>query len=116
MPTEVGTAVHLEHVKVNIDDMLPSERTHWRYHGSLTTPPCSEGVQWFLMKSPIRLDAEQIQQFRSEFTGNNRPTQAIHGREDQTAKSRPRRREKTIRIRRAVTDATCSLFIPAAQV
>lgn len=80
-PTEPGTEVQLDDVSVNIDDLLPTERTHWRYHGSLTTPPCSEGVRWFLMKTPIRLDAEQIRQFRDEFTGNTRPTQEIHGRE-----------------------------------
>jgi carbonic anhydrase len=81
MPTEAGTTVHLEHVSVSIDDMLPSDRTHWRYHGSLTTPPCSEGVRWFVLKTPIQLDAKQIQQFRDVFTGNNRPTQAVNGRD-----------------------------------
>ena len=80
MPTETGTEKHLEHIRVNIDDMLPSDRTHWRYRGSLTTPPCSEGVRWFLVQTPIQLDAMQIDQFRKVFDGNNRPTQPHNDR------------------------------------
>lgn len=51
MPTEPGTETQIEHVRVNIDDMLPSDTTSWRYHGSLTTPPCTEGVRWIVLKN-----------------------------------------------------------------
>jgi carbonic anhydrase len=80
LPTEQGTEVRVENVGVNVDDMLPSDMTSWRYDGSLTTPPCSEGVRWFVLKTPIQLSAEQIQRFQARYTGNNRPTLQLHGR------------------------------------
>jgi carbonic anhydrase len=80
MPLETGKEVRLERSEVNIDDMLPAETTSWRYEGSLTTPPCSEGVHWIVMQTPIQLDAAQIERFRQEFTGNNRPPQPLHDR------------------------------------
>ncbi len=80
MPTEPGTGTHIEHVRVNIDEMLPSNTMSWRYHGSLTTPPCTEGVRWIVLKTPIQLDAAQVKQFKNVFTGNNRPTQPLNGR------------------------------------
>jgi carbonic anhydrase len=80
MPTEPGTETLIEHVQVNIDDMLPSDTTSWRYQGSLTTPPCSEGVRWIVLETPIQLDAAQVKQFRDVFTGNNRPTQPLNDR------------------------------------
>ena len=51
-----------------------------RYDGSLTTPPCSEGVTWIVMSEPIQLSAEQIGAFRRIVDGNNRPVQPLHGR------------------------------------
>jgi len=80
MPTEPGTETLIEHVQVNIDDMLPSDTASWRYQGSLTTPPCSEGVRWIVLKTPIQLDAAQVKQFQDVFTGNNRPTQPLNDR------------------------------------
>ena len=80
MPTVPGTETHIEHVRVDVDDLLPSDTASWRYNGSLTTPPCTEGVRWIVLKTPIELDVAQIEQFESVFTGNNRPTQPLHGR------------------------------------
>ncbi len=80
LPDEVGEETHLEHVAVNVDDLLPSNRSTYRYMGSLTTPPCSEGVSWFVAVEPIELSAAQIGQFTAIISGNNRPTQALGGR------------------------------------
>jgi carbonic anhydrase len=80
MPMETGANVKIEQVQVNTDDLLPTDTASWRYHGSLTTPPCSEGVRWIVMQTPIQLDAEQIEQFKKEYTGNNRPTQSLNER------------------------------------
>jgi carbonic anhydrase len=52
----------------------------FRYSGSLTTPPCSEGVSWFVMTSPIQLSADQIAAFESVHEGNNRPVQPLNTR------------------------------------
>lgn len=60
--------------------LLPADRRSVRYPGSLTTPPCTEGVQWVVLTTPITLSAEQIARFREHYDGNNRPLQALHGR------------------------------------
>ena len=80
LPKEKGKEFHLEHVKVNVDDLLPAERTSWRFDGSLTTPPCSEGVKWVVMTAPVQLSAGQVAAFRTVIDNNNRPTQPLNGR------------------------------------
>jgi len=86
LPKEKGVEVHLEHVEVDVDALLPQERATYRYDGSLTTPPCSEGVKWFVLANPIALSAEQIAAFRTVIQGNNRPTQPLNGRKIVTDK------------------------------
>jgi len=80
LPTSKGVEHHLEHVEVDVDRLLPADRTTYRYVGSLTTPPCSEGVRWVVMTTPVQLSAEQIGAFRKILVGNNRPVQPLHGR------------------------------------
>jgi carbonic anhydrase len=80
LPTETGAETHLEHVTVDVDKLLPAVRTTYRYDGSLTTPPCSEGVKWFVMTTPVELSAEQIAKFSALVQGNNRPVQPLNGR------------------------------------
>ncbi len=63
---------------MNVDDLLPHITKSYRYDGSLTTPPCSEGVKWIVMQSPIQLSAAQIKKFTSLITANNRPVQPLH--------------------------------------
>lgn len=60
--------------------MLPQDKTTFRYAGSLTTPPCSEGVSWMLFKYPVELSAKQIDAFKSAYSGNNRPLQLLRDR------------------------------------
>jgi carbonic anhydrase len=91
LPKAKGVESHFEHVKVNVDDLLPKTRTTWRYDGSLTTPPCSEGVKWLVMTTPIRLSPAQIRSFTELVNGNNRPVQPLNGRvvaTDRVAESR----------------------------
>ncbi len=80
LPVTKGVENHLEHVKVDVDALLPTARTTYRYDGSLTTPPCSEGVKWFVMTTPIALSKVQIGAFTTLFHGNNRPVQPLNGR------------------------------------
>ena len=80
LPSEVGEEVHHEQVMVNIDDLLPADHRTYRYSGSLTTPPCSEGVSWFVAVEPIALAADQIAAFASIFQGNNRLVQPLNNR------------------------------------
>lgn len=55
--------------------LLPDDLTTVRYKGSLTTPPCSEGVQWVLMTSPVEVTDETLTALKSRHAGNNRPVQ-----------------------------------------
>jgi carbonic anhydrase len=70
----------MEHVTVDVDALVPRARTTYRYDGSLTTPPCSEGVKWFVMTTPIALSKAQIGTFTALFHGNNRPVQPLNDR------------------------------------
>ena len=80
LPKTKGTQRHYEHVKVNVDDLLPKVRTTYRYDGSLTTPPCQEGVKWLVMTSPVFVSRAQIAAFTSILKANNRPVQPRNGR------------------------------------
>lgn len=70
-------------VELDWSAMLPVKHTTYRYTGSLTTPPCTEGVNWFLMTNPVSLSADQIAAFSAAYEGNNRPVQPLNGREIQ---------------------------------
>ncbi len=61
-------------------DLLPADRRTIRYDGSLTTPPCSEGVRWLMMMSPVEVSQAQVDRFRSIFANNSRPTQPLNNR------------------------------------
>jgi carbonic anhydrase len=61
--------------------ILPRNRDYYRYNGSLTTPPCSEGVRWLVMKHPISASKKQIEEFAHVMHHpNNRPLQAVNAR------------------------------------
>jgi carbonic anhydrase len=80
LPTKRGVETHFEAITVDVDQLLPKVWTTYRYDGSLTTPPCSEGVKWFVMTTPIALSAAQIGQFTAIIRGNNRPVQPLNRR------------------------------------
>lgn len=79
LPEQAGPVQSLD-VQVNAGDLLPAVQTTYRYDGSLTTPPCSEGVKWLVMTEPITFSDEQLAAFTNIFEGNNRPIQALNGR------------------------------------
>jgi carbonic anhydrase len=61
--------------------LLPPDRRAYRYSGSLTTPPCTEGVTWLVMATPITASGQQIAALARALEGNNRPTQVRGDRE-----------------------------------
>ena len=68
-------------VKLDPQDLLPQDTAHYfHYVGSLTTPPCSENVQWYLLKTPKTASAAQIAHFRKFYVDNERPVQELHDR------------------------------------
>jgi carbonic anhydrase len=60
--------------------LIPSEKDYYRFNGSLTTPPCSEGVRWLVLKDPQTISAEQIATFEQAMGENNRPVQPLNAR------------------------------------
>ena len=61
--------------------LLPKEREYYRFNGSLTTPPCTEGVRWFVLKTPVSISKEQVAKFLELMKHpNNRPIQATNAR------------------------------------
>lgn len=82
LPTEVTEEpVPVEGVTVDAAAMLPEDRSFFHYAGSLTTPPCSEGVSWQVMTTPIELSAEQIAAFTALHDDDFRPLQELGERE-----------------------------------
>lgn len=64
-PDAVGEAVTVASPVGRLSDLLPSTSSYFAYRGSLTTPPCTEGVQWILLSRPSRILAERIKVFRA---------------------------------------------------
>ena len=80
MPSRAGEKAELP-AGLNVTQLLPAKREYYRFNGSLTTPPCSEGVWWFVMKKPMSVSKAQVQQFsKSLGFANNRPTQPVNAR------------------------------------
>lgn len=79
LPAENGTKT--DDVTLNASDFLPSERSYWSYSGSLTTPPCTEGVSWYVLDTPIEVSEEQMNQFAELYTVNARPVQPLNERQ-----------------------------------
>jgi len=67
-------------VTLDASELLPADRRYFTYMGSLTTPPCSEGVQWVVMRQPVTAAAEQLDLFARIYPMNARPVQAASGR------------------------------------
>lgn len=80
MPGKVDETKALSQ-KIDINKLLPKDLSHYRFSGSLTTPPCTEGVRWLVMKHPLTLSESQLKQFTEVMHhNNNRPVQPLHGR------------------------------------
>ena len=80
LPLQKEKEVEVPGVSINIASLLPENHAHYTFNGSLTTPPCSEGVKWFVMKTPVPVSSQQIAQFGHVYKMNARPVQASNGR------------------------------------
>lgn len=79
LPLEQGTLVSPS-VQIDLSKLLPTNRAYWTYMGSLTTPPCSEGVLWMVLQQPLQISAEQLSIFGRLYPNNARPVQPTHNR------------------------------------
>lgn len=75
-----GSVKQVDGVEINAADLMPADKKFYSYEGSLTAPPCTEGVQWFVMQDPITLSAAQLKAFQAVFPVNARPIQDLNGR------------------------------------
>jgi carbonic anhydrase len=66
---------------LDVSALLPASLDHFAYQGSLTTPPCTENVQWIVLSSPIELSSEQLDELDDAHPGNTRPTQPLGDRD-----------------------------------
>ena len=81
LPATPGETNRVENAAIDAGDLLPDDRSTYRYDGSLTTPPCSEGVRWNVLTTPIELSETQIAAFKALIHDNNRPVQPLNERE-----------------------------------
>jgi carbonic anhydrase len=82
LPTRKEQEVDAPGVDINAADLLPANHdAYYAYTGSLTTPPCSENVAWFVMKAPTTVSSEEVARFAKLYPMNARPTQPLNGRE-----------------------------------
>ena len=80
MPVDTGDRVKLPTGVLNLPELLPKDQRYYQFMGSLTTPPCTEGVLWMVLKTPVTLSPAQIRLFGQLFPNNARPVQSVNGR------------------------------------
>jgi len=80
LPLTKSEAITHSNVKIDGGSLLPQKHNYFRLMGSLTTPPCSEEVNWHVLTQPIEFSAEQIKKFKLAFPMNARPVQPLNAR------------------------------------
>jgi carbonic anhydrase len=80
IPDEKGKEELIDAERINPINLIPDGFHYYHYMGSLTTPPCSEGVNWNVVNTPTEISREQLEKFRSLYPHNNRPIQPMNGR------------------------------------
>jgi carbonic anhydrase len=75
-----GKTNTFKNIPINAADLLPVNKSYYSYAGSLTTPPCSEGVKWHVLTTGISLSPKQIATFERLYPVNARPIQPIGDR------------------------------------
>ncbi|WKL55154.1 carbonic anhydrase family protein [Pseudomonas kielensis] len=78
MPKSAGGTATLD--TLNIADLLPATHNTYSYLGSLTTPPCTEGVRWHVLTTAVQISRVQLEAFQALYPMNARPVQPLNGR------------------------------------
>ncbi len=79
LPTQPGTTAKVTDM-VSAGGLLPEDHGYWTYLGSELTPPCTEGVRWFVFEQDLSISRSQLRTFADLFKMNTRPVQDPHGR------------------------------------
>lgn len=80
MPLDTNDHVRIPAGLLNLSALLPTDQRYYQFMGSLTTPPCTEGVLWMVLKQPMTISPSQYRLFTQLYTNNARPVQPINGR------------------------------------
>jgi carbonic anhydrase len=81
LPQKEGPEEKFDNVQVDVTGLLPPDHGYYTFTGSLTTPPCSENVTWFVLKTPESISQKQADAFGVIDPNNSRPVQPLNGRE-----------------------------------
>ncbi len=81
MPIAAGPEHAVAGMNFNVASLLPVQQGYYHFMGSLTTPPCSEGVSWYVLKTPVEVSAAQLKRLHMLYNHNNRPVQPLNARE-----------------------------------
>ncbi len=87
LPEKENEEKDVSAVQINAANLLPADKAYYHYSGSLTTPPCSEAVNWNVLKTPVEVSSEQVATFAAIFKANARPVQPLNDRVLQVSKS-----------------------------
>jgi carbonic anhydrase len=68
-------------VQIDVNQLLPEDKNYYTLEGSLTTPPCTEGVKWIVLKQTVSISAQQLAQYKEIYSHNARPLQPLNGRQ-----------------------------------
>ena len=79
-PKEKEKEEVLDNIQIDASRVLPADRGYYTFSGSLTTPPCSEDVTWFVLKHPVTVSLAEIEQFATFYRHNARPPQPLYDR------------------------------------
>ncbi len=81
LPAHEGPEKTYDDVQIDVTELLPTDRGYYTFTGSLTTPPCTENVTWFVLKTPEPISQGQADAFGRIYPRDARPTQPLHGRD-----------------------------------
>lgn len=81
LPREKGKEIAVDKATISAVDLLPDDKGYYRFDGSMTTPPCTEGVTWIVLKTPVQVSPDSVARFSRLYSMNARPVQPLNGRD-----------------------------------
>jgi carbonic anhydrase len=80
MPLDIDDQVRMPAGLLDLNQLLPKDQRYYQFIGSLTTPPCTEGVLWLVLKNPTQISQAQLRLFQQLYPNNARPVQPVNSR------------------------------------
>jgi carbonic anhydrase len=80
LPAEEEKEEVFKDIRIDVSKLLPRDRGYYTFSGSLTTPPCTEDVTWYVLKHPVSVSRAEIERFSKLYRDDARPTQPLYDR------------------------------------